>query len=183
MATILRMPEVAANATHATLVQWTKAEGEPFSAGDCIAEIETDKAVIEVNAVEDGVLGKILAQAGSDHAVGAPIAVLLAPGESADAVRGLAEDAPGRDAARTVPQAHPANLPVWPTPHWKRRPVRGNAFFQVRLRACWPGVMAWTLRGCEAPGPTGASKVRRHPCRRTPCGSPRRVDEHGCSCH
>ena len=101
MATILRMPEVAANATQATLVQWTKAEGEPFSAGDCIAEIETDKAVIEVNAQEDGILGKILAQAGTDYAVGAPIAVLLVPGESADAVRSLVDDGTGRADARS----------------------------------------------------------------------------------
>ena len=89
MATILRMPEVAANATHATLVQWVRAEGDSISIGESIAEIETDKAVIEIGAQGEGILAKILVKAGTDVAVGAAIAVLLAPGESLDAAQGL----------------------------------------------------------------------------------------------
>ena len=54
MATLLRMPEVAANATHATLAAWSKKEGEPIAAGDCLAEVETDKAVYPIEASFSG---------------------------------------------------------------------------------------------------------------------------------
>ena len=82
MATLLRMPEVAANATQATLQAWTKNEGDTIAAGDCIAEIETDKAVVELNADTAGVLGCRLVAAGQDVDVGAPIGVLLVNGET-----------------------------------------------------------------------------------------------------
>ncbi|MDW3685948.1 pyruvate dehydrogenase complex dihydrolipoamide acetyltransferase [Cupriavidus sp. CV2] len=82
MATLLRMPEVAANATQATLQAWTKNEGDTIAVGDCIAEIETDKAVVELNADTAGVLGRRLVAAGQDVEVGAPIGVLLVNGET-----------------------------------------------------------------------------------------------------
>lgn len=82
MATLLRMPEVAANATQATLQAWTKNEGDTIAVGDCIAEIETDKAVVELNADSAGVLGRRLVAAGQDVEVGAPIGVLLVNGET-----------------------------------------------------------------------------------------------------
>ena len=89
MASLLRMPEVAANSTDATLAAWTKKEGEAVAAGDCIAEIETDKAVVEVNADTAGFMGRWLVQAGQRVEVGAPIGVLLAAGEGADAMEAL----------------------------------------------------------------------------------------------
>ena len=76
MATLLRMPEVAANATHATLAAWSKKEGEPIAAGDCLAEVETDKAIVEISADSAGVMGQWLVPAGQEVEVGAPIAVL-----------------------------------------------------------------------------------------------------------
>jgi len=82
MATLLRMIEVAANATHATLAAWSKQAGDPIAVGDCLAEVETDKAIVEINADSVGVMGSLLVQAGQEVAVGAPIAVLLAPGET-----------------------------------------------------------------------------------------------------
>jgi len=86
MATLLRMIEVAANATHATLAAWSKQPGESFAAGDALADVETDKAMVEISADSAGVMGTQLVQAGQEVAVGAPIAVLLAEGEtSADA--------------------------------------------------------------------------------------------------
>ena len=81
MAILLRMPEVAANATHATLQAWTREEGETVAVGDCVAEIETDKAVVELNADAAGVLGRRLVAAGQEVEVGAPIGVLLVDGE------------------------------------------------------------------------------------------------------
>jgi pyruvate dehydrogenase E2 component (dihydrolipoamide acetyltransferase) len=82
MPILLRMPEVAANATQATLQAWTKNEGDTIAVGDCIAEIETDKAVVELNADSAGVLGRCVIAAGQSVEVGAPIGVLLINGET-----------------------------------------------------------------------------------------------------
>lgn len=82
MAKLIKMPEIAANATSAVIVQWSRKEGEAIKAGECLAEMETDKAVIEYDADSSGVLGKILAAAGQEVEVGAPIAVLFEEGET-----------------------------------------------------------------------------------------------------
>jgi pyruvate dehydrogenase E2 component (dihydrolipoamide acetyltransferase) len=99
MATLLRMPEVAANATHATLAAWSKKEGEPIAVGDCLAEVETDKAIVEISADGAAVMGQWLVQAGQEVEVGAPIAVLLAAGEAAADVQALLQAAGGVAAA------------------------------------------------------------------------------------
>ncbi|WP_454724517.1 MULTISPECIES: pyruvate dehydrogenase complex dihydrolipoamide acetyltransferase [Cupriavidus] len=108
MATLLRMPEVAANATHATLQAWTRNEGDAVAVGDCIAEIETDKAVVELNADAAGVLGRRLVAAGQEVEVGAPIGVLLANGETGvdvDALIAAAGGAPAAQAQAAAPAA------------------------------------------------------------------------------
>ncbi len=93
MANIMRMPEVLANATEAIISKWLVAEGAAFTIGQPIAEVETEKAVVEVPAESDGILGRYLAKVGATTAVGAPIAVLLAPGESdADIEKALASE-------------------------------------------------------------------------------------------
>jgi pyruvate dehydrogenase E2 component (dihydrolipoamide acetyltransferase) len=83
MQTLFRMPEVAANATHATLQAWTINEGDQIAVGDCVAEIETDKAVVELNADMAGVMGRQLIKAGQSVEVGAPIGVLMVNDETA----------------------------------------------------------------------------------------------------
>jgi len=105
MATLLRMPEVAANATHATLAAWSKKEGEPIAVGDCLAEVETDKAIVEISADGAGVMGQWLVPAGQEVEVGAPIAVLLAAGEVAADVQALLQAA---GAVATAPAAEAA---------------------------------------------------------------------------
>ena len=78
------MPALSPTMTEGNLAKWLKAEGDEVAAGDVIAEIETDKATMEVEAVDEGVLGKILVPAGTENvAVNTPIAVLLEEGESA----------------------------------------------------------------------------------------------------
>jgi pyruvate dehydrogenase E2 component (dihydrolipoamide acetyltransferase) len=81
MATILRMPEVLANATEAVISKWLVEEGASFVTGTVLAEVETDKALVEVSAEVDGILGRYLALPGKPTLVGAPIAVILATGE------------------------------------------------------------------------------------------------------
>ena len=89
MATLICMPEVAANATQVTLQTWIKKEGEVVAVGDCLAEIETDKAIVEFNADRAGVMGPTLIQAGQEVEVGSPIGVLLDVGETSVNVSAL----------------------------------------------------------------------------------------------
>ncbi len=81
------MPALSPTMTEGTLAKWLKKEGDTIKAGEVIAEIETDKATMEVEAVDEGKLGKILIAAGTANvAVNAPIAVLLEDGEDASAI-------------------------------------------------------------------------------------------------
>jgi pyruvate dehydrogenase E2 component (dihydrolipoamide acetyltransferase) len=84
MARLMRMPEVAANSTEAVLHEWSVAEDAAFTAEDVLATVETDKAVVDVEAEQPGVVLKLLVAAGTAVQVGAPIAVLADPGETVD---------------------------------------------------------------------------------------------------
>lgn len=108
MATLLRMPEVAANSTHATLAAWTKKEGDSVCAGDCLAEIETDKATVEFNAESSGIMGRLLVETGKEIEVGAPIGVLLAVGETGVNVDALLSAAAVRTTAAAPSDSTPA---------------------------------------------------------------------------
>ena len=107
------MPALSPTMTEGTLAKWLKGEGDPVAPGDAIAEIETDKATMEVEAVDEGTLGKILVPAGTEQvAVNAVIALLLADGEDASAltaVQGKPEAAP---AAEPAPGAVAAPAPA-----------------------------------------------------------------------
>src|SRR5271168_742207 len=114
MATNILMPALSPTMTEGTLSRWLKKEGDQIKAGDVIAEIETDKATMEVEAVDEGVLGKILVQDGTAGiAVNAPIAVLVDEGEavpsggaaSAPAPKAAAAPAPAAKAAAPEPVA------------------------------------------------------------------------------
>ena len=84
------MPALSPTMTEGKLAKWLKAEGDDVSAGDVIAEIETDKATMEVEAVDEGKVGKLLVDEGAEGvAVNTPIAVLLAEGEEAGALDGM----------------------------------------------------------------------------------------------
>jgi len=85
------MPALSPTMTTGTLAKWTIAPGDAVHTGDVIAEIETDKATMEVEAIEDGVVAQILVEAGSENvAVGTVIAVLAEAGESVDEVASTA---------------------------------------------------------------------------------------------
>ena len=77
------MPGISADSTEAALVEWSVAPGAKVSRGDVIASVETDKAVVELEAEEDGVLLLTFASAGDTVAIGGPIAVFIHPGEEA----------------------------------------------------------------------------------------------------
>jgi pyruvate dehydrogenase E2 component (dihydrolipoamide acetyltransferase) len=83
------MPEVAANAVEAILLEWPIVEDTAFSALETIATVETEKAIVDIEAESDGVLLKTLVSAGSTAQVGAPIAILGDPGEQVDDIDAL----------------------------------------------------------------------------------------------
>jgi pyruvate dehydrogenase E1 component beta subunit len=110
------MPALSPTMTEGTLASWLKQEGDTVAAGDVMAEIETDKATMEIEAVDEGVLGKILVAAGTENvAVNTPIAVLLEDGEDASSIT-AAPSAP-------TPAAEPAPAVAAPQPVVAATPV------------------------------------------------------------
>ena len=112
MAIEILMPALSPTMTEGKLAQWLKGEGDTVAAGDVIAEIETDKATMEVEAVDEGVIGKILIAAGSEGvAVNTAIALLLEDGESADAL-----SAPAPAIAPALPKSAASTPSAAPAP-------------------------------------------------------------------
>src|ERR1700712_5533144 len=86
MAIEIKMPALSPTMEEGTLAKWLVKEGDTVKSGDLMAEIETDKATMEFEAVDEGVIGKIMVAEGTDNVkVGTVIAVLLEEGESAGA--------------------------------------------------------------------------------------------------
>ncbi len=111
MATNILMPALSPTMTEGTLARWLKKEGDEVRAGDVIAEIETDKATMEVEAVDEGVLSKILVPDGTAGVkVNDPIAVLTEDGEEAAAPASKAP--PAQAPAAQAPVAAPAPAPA-----------------------------------------------------------------------
>jgi len=110
MATEVLMPALSPTMTEGKIARWLKSEGEPVRAGDVLAEIETDKATMEVEAIDEGVLAKIVIPEGTEHvAVNTPIAVIAGNGEEAGAAEKIAP-------AAKAPRERPAKAPPWPSP-------------------------------------------------------------------
>ena len=104
MAIDILMPALSPTMTEGKLARWLKNEGDTVSAGDVIAEIETDKATMEVEAVDEGILGRILVQEGAEGvAVNTPIAILVEEGEDVPAASSA--QAPASVAAADAPAA------------------------------------------------------------------------------
>ena len=112
MATILRMPAVSANATHATLVNWSRQEGDSVRKGESLADIETEKAIIELTAECDGILGKLLVRKGAEVEVGAAIATILAAGETESDADPLSAPSRIREAPAPKPENRIISSPV-----------------------------------------------------------------------
>jgi pyruvate dehydrogenase E2 component (dihydrolipoamide acetyltransferase) len=117
MATEILMPALSPTMEEGTLAKWLVKEGDTVSSGDLLAEIETDKATMEFEAVDEGIIGKILVAEGSEHvAVNTAIAILIEEGEtlpdSATAAPKPAVQAtpePTSNASASVPQNSPAS--------------------------------------------------------------------------
>jgi len=116
MPTEVLMPALSPTMEKGNLAKWLKREGDPVKSGDVIAEIETDKATMEVEAADEGTLGKILVPEGTaDVAVNTPIAVILKDGEDASAIK-LEKAAPQPKAAEALQPAQPEKPEAVPAP-------------------------------------------------------------------
>ena len=142
MANIIEMPKLSDTMTVGTLAKWLKKEGDVVKAGDMLAEVETDKATMELECFFDGTILKIYAPGGSQVALGAPLCAIGKPGEAAPAP---APKAPAATAA-----ASPAPAPA-PAP----AAVAASAPAAVAAPAPTP-----------APAPTAAGRIKATPLAR-----------------
>ncbi|WP_029057070.1 pyruvate dehydrogenase complex E1 component subunit beta [Stappia stellulata] len=117
------MPALSPTMEEGTLAKWVKKEGDSVTAGDVIAEIETDKATMEVEAVDEGTIGKILVAEGSENVkVNTPIAMLLGEDEDASALDSASASAPApapaakEEASAPESSAGPEAAPVYAQP-------------------------------------------------------------------
>jgi pyruvate dehydrogenase E1 component beta subunit len=125
MPTQILMPALSPTMTEGNLARWLKQEGDKVAAGDVIAEIETDKATMEVEAVDEGTLARILVPEGTEGvAVNAPIALLIAEGEDAE---GLDEIAVADQAPAAEPMPAERAAPVAPAAPARVRGGNGAA--------------------------------------------------------
>ena len=115
MAIEILMPALSPTMEEGTLAKWLVKEGDTVESGDLLAEIETDKATMEFEAVDEGTIGKILVAEGSDGVkVNTPIAVLLEDGEDASAAETAtpAKETTTAPPSEPGPQSAPASAPA-----------------------------------------------------------------------
>ena len=141
MATKVHMEALSPTMEEGQLVQWLKAEGDDIANGDILAEIETDKATMELVARGEGVLRKIFLAAGGTAEVGAVIGVIAGADEDISAIAGVSGG--GETAAPSAPPETPADAP--PTPAAQTLPA--------------PGAPAVSAPAVSAPAPTAAATL------------------------
>ncbi|WP_273501325.1 pyruvate dehydrogenase complex dihydrolipoamide acetyltransferase [Paracoccus sphaerophysae] len=156
MATEILMPALSPTMEEGTLAKWLVKEGDTVKSGDILAEIETDKATMEFEAVDEGVIGKIVVPEGTQGVkVNAPIAVLLEEGEDASAVAsagGAAKaEAPKADALKEAPKAETAAPSAAPAP----ARGKGDRVFASPLARRIAAEKGIDLAGITGSGPKG----------------------------
>jgi pyruvate dehydrogenase E2 component (dihydrolipoamide acetyltransferase) len=167
MVAVVRMPSVLAGATEAALAHWLVSPGDAVSVGTPLAELETEKALVEYAAEEAGVVGRLLLGEGDTADIGSPIAVLVAPGEGdadIDAVLGgptpAASPAPpasGAQRTATVPgnSAEPAPADAAAATNGHQAAGRGGRLFASPLVRKIAGERGVDLARLEGTGPNG----------------------------
>jgi len=149
------MPALSPTMTEGTIARWLKSEGDKVEPGDVIAEIETDKATMEVEAVDEGRLGRILVPGGSENvAVNTPIGLLLGDGEDESALDqapkgGNGQAAPAQaEAPQPEPAPQPATAPAEPKREAASEPEipPGTEMVKQTVREALRDAMAEELR-------------------------------------
>jgi len=156
MPTEILMPALSPTMEEGTLAKWLVKEGDKISAGDVIAEIETDKATMEVEAVDEGQLGKILIPEGTEAVkVNTPIAVILADGEDANGLDAAAAPPPEMalemvaeppPAAAKPPRPAPAAPPAAPAPVTEAEVPEGTEMVEMTVREALRDAIAEEMR-------------------------------------
>ena len=161
MPTPILMPALSPTMTEGNLARWLKKEGDPVRPGEVIAEIETDKATMEVEAVDEGVIGKILVPAGTEGVkVNTPIALLLGEGEDASALEAPPATAPAAAAAPAegdgeVKPAAPAPAPAAAPPAVPAAAASEGRIFASPLARRMAAQAGLDLRAIKGTGPGG----------------------------
>jgi pyruvate dehydrogenase E2 component (dihydrolipoamide acetyltransferase) len=198
MAETITMPKLGFDMREGVLVRWVKTEGEPIQKGEVLAEIETDKATVEVESSAAGVVRKLLANQGDVVPVGAPIAIIGAPNETIEASTApaatpapQAESAPATPSAAvqaapapaTVPPAvtTPATGPVKASPLAKKLAREKNIDLS-RLQGSGPGgrivrrdIEAAMQTAPEIPSPLPATPPREYAAAEIPLTKLRQI--------
>lgn len=151
MATQVLMPALSPTMEQGKLAKWLKKEGDTVKAGDVLAEIETDKATMEVEAVDEGVLAKILVGDGTDNvAVNTPIALIAAAGEDISAAAPAPVAAPATIHTPKVPFGEEGNVArniLAPTaPEVEQELPEGTSFVSMTVREALRDAMAEEMR-------------------------------------
>ena len=160
MATVVRMPSVLAGATEAALAHWLVAVGDTVAVGTPIAEIETEKALVEYAAEQAGVVGRLVLGEGDSGEIGDAIAVLVASGETeADINAALGGPAavtaaPGAPATSSAPAPGPAGAAMGGT-NGHQAPANGGRIFASPLVRKLAGERGIDLAGLAGTGPNG----------------------------
>jgi pyruvate dehydrogenase E2 component (dihydrolipoyllysine-residue acetyltransferase) len=160
MATNILMPALSPTMTEGTLSRWLKKEGENVRAGDVIAEIETDKATMEVEAVDEGVLGRILVQDGTEGVkVNEPIAILVDQGEAVPAApqpAAAAPTEPGAPREQAPQEAKPVQAQPRPAaPSGNGHDAGGERIFVSPLARRMAKQAGIELAALQGSGPNG----------------------------
>ncbi len=136
------MPALSPTMEQGKIAKWLKSEGDKIKSGDVVAEIETDKATMEVEAVDEGVLARILVPAGTENvAINTPIAVIALDGENASAL-----PAPAPAAAPAPPTSAPAQAPAAAPPEPEPEVPAGTAMLTMTMREALRDAMAEEMR-------------------------------------
>ena len=178
------MPALSPTMTEGTLARWLKQAGDPVSAGDLIAEIETDKATMEIEAVDEGVMGRHLVTEGAEGVpVNTPIALLLEEGEDETALGDASGAASGAalgatpavalEAALAAPAPAPAAAPAAPlavVAETAAEPEWSGPTVTLTVREALRDAMAEEMRRDDR---TSFSWARKSPSTRAPTRSAR----------
>ena len=161
------MPALSPTMTEGTLARWLKKQGESVKAGDVIAEIETDKATMEVEAVDEGVLGRILVADGTEGVkVNAPIAILVQEGEAVPDSASPAPAAAASEAAKVAeqdaqaPKASTASTGASPAPGANGHD-KGERLFASPLAKRVAKEIGVDLKAINGSGPERTHRSRR----------------------
>lgn len=154
------MPALSPTMTEGNLAKWAKKEGDLVESGDVLAEIETDKATMEVEAVDEGTLGKILVAEGTEGVpVNQVIALILEDGEDASALDGAAESAPAPAAApepvAAAPEPTPASAAPAPIQALAPAPTSGGRIIASPLAKRLAAEKGIDLAAITGTGPKG----------------------------